>query len=62
MSPEKLAAKEKLTAKKKTAFVNSIVDDWETQGTIKELFRLWKDQLETAKTAEQSSRGWGRSR
>ncbi|ESZ96077.1 hypothetical protein SBOR_3554 [Sclerotinia borealis F-4128] len=47
----KLAQRDKMSAKKRQKEVNGIVDQWKEEKEIKELYRIWKQQLETAQNA-----------
>lgn len=60
MAPEKLAEREKMKARQRRDYANSIVDEWESNGTIKDLYRDFKGQLEAARTSKQGR--WDRGR
>ncbi|KAB8299960.1 hypothetical protein EYC80_000202 [Monilinia laxa] len=53
---EKLAKRDKMSAKKRQKEVNGIVDKWKEEKEIKELYRIWKQQLETAENASTTGR------
>ncbi|RAL67775.1 hypothetical protein DID88_008503 [Monilinia fructigena] len=56
LSIEKLAKRDKMSAKKRQKEVNEIVDKWKEEKEIKELYRIWKQQLETAENASTTGR------
>ncbi|KAM0144836.1 hypothetical protein ACHAP3_000869 [Botrytis cinerea] len=53
---EKLAKRDKMSAKKRQKEVNGIVDKWKEEKEIKELYGIWKQQLETAQNASTTGR------
>ncbi|TGO61679.1 hypothetical protein BCON_0025g00040 [Botryotinia convoluta] len=53
---EKLAKRDKISAKKRQKEVNGIVDKWKEEKEIKELYGIWKQQLETAQNASTTGR------
>ncbi|KAF7874979.1 hypothetical protein EAF04_002152 [Stromatinia cepivora] len=53
---EKLAKRDKMSAKKRQKEVNGIVDKWKEEKEIKELYSIWKQQLETAQNASTTGR------
>ncbi|KAA8572795.1 hypothetical protein EYC84_003376 [Monilinia fructicola] len=53
---EKLAKRDKMSARKRQKEVNGIVDRWKEEKEIKELYRIWKQQLETAENASTTGR------
>lgn len=53
---EKLAKRDEMSAKKRQKEVNHIVDKWNEEKEIKELYRIWKQQLETAQNASTTGR------
>lgn len=55
--PEKLAEREKLKAKKRTAYANAIVDRWETDDQLHGLWRDFKNQISTARELKPGKRG-----
>ncbi|KAG4437871.1 hypothetical protein IFR05_006631 [Cadophora sp. M221] len=57
LEPTKLAAREKLTTKKRMKLANSVVDTWVTDGVIKTLYHDFKSQLETARALKAQARG-----
>ncbi|KAH7342570.1 hypothetical protein BKA65DRAFT_401979 [Rhexocercosporidium sp. MPI-PUGE-AT-0058] len=57
LTPAKLAAREKLTTNKKMKLANSVVDAWEADRTIKNLYHDFKSQLETARELKAQARG-----
>ncbi|QSZ30775.1 hypothetical protein DSL72_000333 [Monilinia vaccinii-corymbosi] len=56
LSIEKLAKRDKMSARKRQKEVNGIVDKWKEEKEIKELYRIWKQQLETAENASTTGR------
>jgi len=57
LRPSKLAAREKLTTNKRMKLANKVVDDWEADKTIKNLYHDFKAQLETARELKAQARG-----
>ncbi|CAD6439742.1 2e54fb7a-e112-4696-846f-5ba72e1de7b6 [Sclerotinia trifoliorum] len=53
---EKLAKRDQMSAKKRQKEVNGIVDKWKEENEIKELYSIWKQQLETAQNASTTGR------
>ncbi|KAI9646555.1 hypothetical protein NHQ30_004550 [Ciborinia camelliae] len=53
---EKLAKRDKMSAKKRHKEVIGIVDKWKEEKEIKELYVIWKQQLETAQNASTTGR------
>ncbi|PQE16838.1 transcription factor iiic protein [Rutstroemia sp. NJR-2017a BBW] len=53
---QKLAKRDKMSAKKRQKEVNAIVDHWKEENEIKELYNIWKTQLETAQNASTTGR------
>ncbi|PQE12135.1 transcription factor iiic protein [Rutstroemia sp. NJR-2017a BVV2] len=53
---ERLAKRDKMSAKKRQKEVNAIVDHWKEENEIKELYNIWKTQLETAQNASTTGR------
>lgn len=45
-----------MSAKKRQKEVNGIVDKWKEEKEIKELYGIWKQQLETAQNASTTGR------
>jgi hypothetical protein len=54
LTPEKLAEREKMKAKKRREYANEVVDLWESSRQIKDLYRDFKNQLESAREAKQT--------
>ncbi|KAK0128411.1 hypothetical protein ONS95_000384 [Cadophora gregata] len=57
LRPSKLAAREKLTTNKRMKLANAVVDSWEADKTIKNLYHDFKVQLETARELKAQARG-----
>lgn len=57
LRPSKLAAREKLTTNKRMKLANTVVDAWEADKTIKNLYHDFKAQLETARELKAQARG-----
>lgn len=55
--PEKLAEREKLKAKRRTAYANAIVDRWEMDDQLHGLWRDFKNQISTARELKPGKRG-----
>jgi hypothetical protein len=53
LTPDKLAEREKMKAKKRRDHANEVVDGWEATGIIKNLYRDFKSQLEAARESKQ---------
>jgi hypothetical protein len=54
---EKLAKREKMKAKRRTAYANALVDRWESENQIKDLYRDFKTQISTARDMKAGARG-----
>jgi len=61
LTPDKLAARDQMSARKRSKYANKLVDQWEREGTIAQLYRDFKGQLEAARDAQTSGR-WERRR
>jgi hypothetical protein len=48
-----LAEREKMKAKQRRDYANSLVDEWEASGVIKDLYGDFKRQLEAARESKQ---------
>ena len=63
LTPDKLAEREKMKAKKRRDYANELVDGWEATGILKTLYRDFKGQLEAARESKQGrwekARGFG---
>lgn len=53
LAPAKLAARDRMKPKQRLKDANSIVDSWEANGQIQELYRDFKNQLQTARESKQ---------
>ncbi|KAG0648905.1 hypothetical protein D0Z07_4610 [Hyphodiscus hymeniophilus] len=53
LTPEQLAEREKMKAKKRREYANALVDGWEETGIIKNLYADFKRQLESARESKQ---------
>ena len=62
LTHQKLAARDKMKPKHRTKDANHIVDTWEANGEIKDLYRDFKGQLEAAKEAKPGRFDGGASR
>jgi hypothetical protein len=60
LTPDKLAEREKMKAKQRRNYANNLVDGWENDNVIKDLYRDFKSQLETARESTQGR--WDRGR
>ena len=54
MTPAKLAEREKMKPKQRRKCANDIVDEWEANSQIKDLYRDFKINLEAARSADNS--------
>lgn len=62
-TPEELVHRDKLSQRKRQKIANKIVDEMESIGEIKKLYRMYKDQVNFALEADNEYRkGWGRRR
>jgi hypothetical protein len=52
-TPDKLAEREKMKAKQRKNYANNLVDGWENDGVIKDLYGDFKRQLEAARESKQ---------
>jgi hypothetical protein len=60
-TPEQLVRRDKFSQRKRLKIANKIVDEMESIGEIKKLYRMYKDQVNFALEAENDYRkGWGR--
>ncbi|KAF2438485.1 hypothetical protein P171DRAFT_436959 [Karstenula rhodostoma CBS 690.94] len=60
-TPEELVRRDKLSQRKRQKIANKIADEMDTNGEIKKLYRMYKDQVNFALEAENEYRkGWGR--
>ncbi|KAE8451476.1 hypothetical protein EG329_003549 [Mollisiaceae sp. DMI_Dod_QoI] len=57
LTPAKLAEREAMNLKKRTKYANAVVDNWEASRQIKDLWRDYKNQTETARELKAKSKG-----
>lgn len=53
LTPDKLAERERMKAKQRKNYANNLVDGWENDGVIKDLYGDFKRQLEAARESKQ---------
>ncbi|KAH8600368.1 hypothetical protein B0O99DRAFT_610560 [Bisporella sp. PMI_857] len=56
LTPTKLAARDKMNAKKRANYANDLVDQWAVDGVIRDLYRDFKGQLDAAREAKTGGR------
>lgn len=60
-TPEELVRRDKLSQRKRQKIANKIVDEMDSAGEIKKLYRMYKEQVNFAVEAENDFwKGWGR--
>jgi hypothetical protein len=55
LAPAKILERDKLNGKKRREYANTVVDRMETAGMIKELYQVYKDTIEQARTTKVGS-------
>jgi hypothetical protein len=59
LTPAKLARRDAMSSSKRTRDALDVVDDWDANGLIKDLYRDFKAQLETAREVKGAGGKWG---